>query len=74
MTPSNETIGAEQQHVKLTVKIGEFFWPALYWNAADLINVDFSEGDTVEMVFTLNRNFYKNDVVNQMIIKDIVRS
>ena len=69
-----ETIGAEQQHVKLTVKIGEFFWPALYWNAADLINVDFSEGDTVEMVFTLNRNFYKNDVVNQMIIKDIVRS
>lgn len=69
-----ETIGAERQHVKLTVKIGEFFWPALYWNAAALIDVDFSQGDSVEMVFTLNRNFYKNDVINQIIVKDIVRS
>ena len=68
-----ETIGAERQHVKLTLKIGENFWPALFWNASDLINIEFAEGDTVSVVFTLNRNTFKNDIINQMIIKDLIR-
>lgn len=66
-----ETIGTERQHVKLTLKIGEHFWPALYWNAADLVDIEFTQGDFVSVVFTLNRNSFKNEITNQMIVKDI---
>lgn len=68
-----ETIGSERQHVKLTLKIGDTFWPALFWNAADLVNIEFAEGDQISVVFTLNRNYFKNDIINQMIVKDIIR-
>lgn len=69
-----DTIGDEHQHLKLTLKLGEFTWPALFWNASDLFNIEFAEGDTVSVVFTLNRNTFRGVTTNQMVLKDIVRN
>jgi single-stranded-DNA-specific exonuclease len=64
----------EVKHVKLTLDAGTYKWPALYWQAADKVNVDFSLGDTVDLVFELSRNWYQGTETPQIIVTDLRRT
>jgi single-stranded-DNA-specific exonuclease len=64
----------ETRHVKMTLGAGKYKWPALYWQAADKVEVEFSLGDTVDLVFELSRNWYQGTETPQIIVTDLRRS
>jgi single-stranded-DNA-specific exonuclease len=64
----------EIKHVKLILDTGKYKWPALYWQAADKVNVEFSLGDTVDLVFELSRNWYQGTETPQIIVTGLKRS
>ncbi len=67
-----ELIGKnEQNHLRLLLASGNYKWPAVYWNAAERANRDFSRGDNVDIVFRLGRNYYMNKESLQLTILDI---
>ena len=61
----------ELKHVKLTVDTGIFKWPAIYWNAAERVKTDFDKGDTVDIAYTVNRNWFNGNMTPRMIVKDL---
>ena len=61
----------ELKHVKLTLDTGKFKWPAIYWNAAGKAKVEFDKGDTIDIVYSVNRNWFNGSLTPQMIIKDL---
>ena len=63
----------DKQHVKMTLGVGENRWPAVFWNAADKVNSEFAQGDSVELLFRLGRNYYQNREHLQLTIVDIKR-
>jgi single-stranded-DNA-specific exonuclease len=70
-----EIIGrTEQQHVKMLVNTGSIKWPAIYWRAADKVNVEFTTGEKVDVVFRLGRNYFQNIEKLQLTVMDIKRS
>ncbi|MDR1099845.1 MAG: single-stranded-DNA-specific exonuclease RecJ [Treponema sp.] len=64
----------EIRHVKLLLDTGKYKWPALYWQAADKLDLEFSLGDTVDLVFELSRNYYQGTETPQIIVTDLRRS
>ena len=70
-----EIIGrTEQQHVKMLVNTGSIKWPAIYWRAAEKVNVEFTTGEKVDVVFRLGRNYFQNIEKLQLTVMDIKRS
>ena len=70
-----ELIGKKSSdHVRMTIAAGKHKWVALFWNAATRAGIDFSKGDVVDIVFRLNRNYYKSRESLQLMIQDIKRS
>ena len=63
----------EKQHLKLTFDCGKFKWPAIFWQAAERLNRDFSVGDVVDAVFQVNRNTFNGAETPQMILDDVKR-
>ena len=63
----------EAKHVKLTLDTGKVKWPAVYWQAVDKVKRDFDKNDTVDLVFTLNRNWYNGTETPQLIVTDLKR-
>ncbi|TFG64986.1 MAG: single-stranded-DNA-specific exonuclease RecJ, partial [Spirochaetales bacterium] len=63
----------EKQHVKFLLDTGKFKWPALFWNASGKVNVDFSLGDKVDIVFRVSRNYYQNAETLQLTVLDLKR-
>jgi len=61
----------ELKHAKLTLDAGKIKWPAVYWNAASRVKVDFDKGDTVDIVYTVNKNWFNGSVTPQLVIKDL---
>jgi single-stranded-DNA-specific exonuclease len=61
----------EKQHLKLTFDCGKYKWPAIFWQAAERLNRDFSIGDTVDAVFQVNRNTFNGAEIPQMILQDV---
>jgi single-stranded-DNA-specific exonuclease len=64
----------EAKHVKLTVDTGKVKWPAIYWQAVDKVKRDFDKNDTVDLVFTLNRNWFNGSETPQLMVMDLKRS
>ncbi|MDR2158601.1 MAG: single-stranded-DNA-specific exonuclease RecJ [Treponema sp.] len=64
----------EAKHVKLTLDAGKTRWPALYWQAAERVRRDFDLGDDIDLVFTLNRNWFNGQETPRMIVTDLRRS
>ncbi|MBN1646612.1 MAG: single-stranded-DNA-specific exonuclease RecJ [Spirochaetales bacterium] len=62
---------SEPQHVRMTVSAGEHKWPAVFWKASDKVGVLLDNGKTVDLVFTLGRNFYQNNETLQLTIVDV---
>jgi single-stranded-DNA-specific exonuclease len=61
----------EAKHVKLTLDTGKHKWPAIYWQAAEKVSRDFDISDTVDLVFTLNRNWFNGTEIPQLIVTDL---
>ncbi len=69
-----EIIGkGEQKHLRLLLDTGTKKWPAVYWNAANLLGNEFGIGDRVDTVFRLGRNYYQNNENLQLTILDLKR-
>jgi single-stranded-DNA-specific exonuclease len=65
----------DQKHVKMTLDAGKFKWPALYWGSAERVaNKEFGVNEKIDIVFNLNRNFYRGNETPQMIIIDLKKS
>jgi single-stranded-DNA-specific exonuclease len=64
----------EVKHVKLTLDAGKHKWPAIYWQGAEKVKKDFDLADQVDLVFTLNRNWFNGIETPQIIITDLRRS
>ena len=61
----------EAKHLKLTLSAGAHKWPALYWNSAEKLKVEFDIGDTIDAVFSVGRNCFNGIETAQLIITDI---
>jgi len=65
----------EQKHIKMTLDAGKFKWPALYWESAErVMNKEFGVNEKIDIVFNLNRNYYRGNETPQMIILDLRKS
>jgi single-stranded-DNA-specific exonuclease len=65
---------ADAKHVKLTLDTGKNKWPAVYWQAADKVKREFDLNDTVDLIFTFNRNWFNGTETLQIIVTDLRRS
>jgi single-stranded-DNA-specific exonuclease len=61
-------------HVKLTLDIGNYRWPAVYWQAADKIPREFDLNDSVDLAFTMTRNWFSGEGKPQLVITDMRRT
>ncbi|MBQ6780007.1 MAG: single-stranded-DNA-specific exonuclease RecJ [Treponema sp.] len=64
----------ERQHLKLTLDCGTHKWPALFWGEGERLGRDFVKGDSVDVLYELNRNLFNGVETPQMILKDIRKS
>ncbi|MDR2746245.1 MAG: single-stranded-DNA-specific exonuclease RecJ [Treponema sp.] len=61
-------------HVRLTLDIGSYKWPAVYWQAAEKVPGEFALNDSVDLVFTMTRNWFSGEGKPQLVITDIRRT
>ncbi len=64
----------EVKHVKLTLDSGKHKWPAVYWQAAEKVKVDFDLEDRVDLVFKMTRNWFNGTETPQLVVTDLKRS
>lgn len=64
----------EKKHLKLILAGGKHKWPALYWNAAERLGTDFAPGDTIDLVYQVERNVFNGMESAQMIVQEVERS
>jgi single-stranded-DNA-specific exonuclease len=64
----------DPEHLKLLIDSGDFKWPAVFWRSADRIGVDFDQGDYVDILFRLGRNYFQNREQPQLTILDLRRN
>ena len=67
-------IGKEHQHLRLTLDTASARWPAVFWNAADRVGVDFSKGESVDVVFSMEVNYYQGNETPRFAVMDLARS
>jgi single-stranded-DNA-specific exonuclease len=60
------------KRLKLTVDAGKYQWPAVMWNAPE--NMEIKAGDTVDMVYSFERDCYRKAETPRILIKDIWKS
>jgi single-stranded-DNA-specific exonuclease len=61
-------------HVRLTLDIGNHKWPAVYWQAAEKVPGEFDLNDSVDLAFTMARNWFNGEGKPQLIITDMRRT
>ncbi|MCX7024594.1 MAG: single-stranded-DNA-specific exonuclease RecJ [Spirochaetes bacterium] len=65
---------SDPAHLKLTLDFGTHKWPALYWEAADKLEREFSRNDRIDLVFNLSRNWWNGMEQSQLIVLDVRKS
>ena len=60
-------------HLRVTLSYGYTQWPAVFWSAGQRVGSDFSEGEIVDVVFRMGRNYYKNQELVQLTVIDMRR-
>jgi single-stranded-DNA-specific exonuclease len=65
---------SEPKHVKMLIKSGSYKWPAVFWRAGERLDTDFSRGDSVDIVFRLGRNYFRNTETLQLTVLDLARA
>lgn len=71
---SVELVGNESNHIKMLLKTPDKKWPALFWNSVDRYKKDFDSRDTIDVLFKLEKNYYRNRQILQMNVQDVKRS
>jgi single-stranded-DNA-specific exonuclease len=66
-------MGKEDQHVRLTVDTSTARWPAVFWNGGKRVKVDFTKGDVVDLIFSLEVNFYQGNETPRLAVIDLER-
>jgi single-stranded-DNA-specific exonuclease len=67
-----ELIGRKDlSHLKLLFDAGKTRWPGMYWNAASRFPGDFAIGDTVNVVYRLERNTWGSSENLRMNVVDL---
>ena len=61
----------EKKHLKLVLAGGKHKWPALFWNEAERLGRDFALGDTIDVVYRLERNLFNGMETAQMIVQEV---
>jgi single-stranded-DNA-specific exonuclease len=61
-------------HVRLTLDIGNHKWPAVYWQAAEKVPGEFDLNDSVDLAFTMTRNWFNGEGKPQLVITDMRRT
>ncbi|MDR3174747.1 MAG: single-stranded-DNA-specific exonuclease RecJ [Treponema sp.] len=61
-------------HVRLTLDIGNYKWPAVYWQAAEKVPGEFALHDSVDLAFTMTRNWFNGEGKPQLVITDMRRT
>jgi single-stranded-DNA-specific exonuclease len=64
----------EVKHVKLTLDTGKHKWPAIYWQAAGKVKQEFDLEDRVDLVYTVERNWFNGAETAQLKVVDLRRS
>jgi single-stranded-DNA-specific exonuclease len=64
----------EANHVKFTLDAGAHKWPCVYWQAADKAGREFSDGDRVDAVFNIARDYFGGKERHRLVIVDVQRS
>ncbi|MDR1468494.1 MAG: single-stranded-DNA-specific exonuclease RecJ [Spirochaetaceae bacterium] len=64
----------EANHVKFTLDAGAHKWPCVYWQAADKAGREFSDGDRVDAVFNIARDYFGGKERHQLVIIDVQRA
>ena len=64
----------EKKHLKLILAGGKHKWPALFWNAAERLGTDFAPGDTIDLVYRVERNVFNGMESAQMVVQEVERS
>ena len=65
----------ESKHIKLMLDAGKYKWPALYWQSADrVINKEFGINDKVDIVYNLNRDYFRGNETPQIMVLDLIKS
>lgn len=65
----------ESKHVKMTLDAGKYKWPALYWQSADRVqNKEFAVNDKVDIIYNINRDYYRGNEIPQIMIIDLKKS
>ncbi|MCQ2398451.1 MAG: single-stranded-DNA-specific exonuclease RecJ [Sphaerochaetaceae bacterium] len=62
-----------ENHLKMQISFGSYKWPAVYWAASRKAGEQFNDGDIVDVVFRLGRNWYRNQENIQLTIADMRR-
>lgn len=60
-------------HLKIVINYGSFKWPTVFWNSGSRVGKDFDEGEIVDVVFRMGRNYYRNQETIQLTALDIKR-
>lgn len=64
----------EVGHIKFTLDAGKNLWPAIYWNSSDRAGRDLNIGNTVDAIFRVENNFFRNKSTPQLVIIDMEAS
>lgn len=69
-----ELIGKKElAHLRMLVETPMYRWPAVFWNSAERVDKDFSEGDKVDIVYNLSINYFQHTETLRLNILDIKR-
>ncbi len=63
----------ERQHLKMSFCAGGNTWPAIFWDAANRADRDFSKGDAVSLLFRFGRNYFQNTEQLQLTVLDVAK-
>ena len=69
-----ELVGKEGVHLKMLLSTADKKWPALYWNSVDRYKKDFNRNDNIDILFKLEKNYFRNRQTLQLNIQDLKRS
>ena len=64
----------EVGHIRFSLDAGKNIWPAIYWNSSDRAGRDLNVGDTVDAIFRVDYNYFRNKSTPQLVIIDMEKS
>ena len=64
----------EAKHIRLTLDCGKYKFPAIFWNAAEKLNTEFSIGEKINILYNIEKNSYNGITKPQINIIDAERA